>query len=889
MKTTSTWQLLLPALLTGLLGLAGCNNNHHNASSGGGGGTTGTVAGTVTNAQCAAGASGAAVAGATVTVTAGPTTGANTTTDQSGAYTLAALAAGDYTLTIAATNFTSQTVNVTVAAGQTAPGDAALAPTATAKPFQTTVNGTADPGSQIQVTATPTALVCNTVASYQWTQSNSVPLELANVDTQTVTATLPSATVYKNEYFRILTQERGEIETDSEGNIVVDEDTQEPARGTVVLNRYMVMGSAPFDLAEAGTTVLTVTGTDSGGQTYSQDVPVTATLPFDVTTGVQNVPVGPGVLLHGAFKGTKPTDPPPTDPVTGKPIPEAQSGYTWTVSGPGNPALNDAASQDPWFTPTAAGKYIVSEGGTDVLTIYAGTWAGLITGQDANGRPVNSGSCFPACHGSSAPEAVVSYNAWQLSGHAEIFTQNVDAPSPNHYSSSCFVCHSVGYDLNAANNGFDDQSDYADMLSTIFANNGAVVVNPDNWTNILANYPKTAGLANIQCENCHGPNNTAAHATFSGYVPERFSLSSDTCGSCHGEPLRHGRYQQWQESGHANYNVAVSEGFSVAADGSTSVRNGCAGCHTGEGFLVWLTQLEGGDASRVLTPESLASPALANLTPQTVQPQTCAVCHDPHDPGTTSGPTTNAQPRVTGSTPKLPAGFEADNVGKGAMCITCHNSRNGEASNGEITLHEDGDPNWGTLTSFSAPHEACQGDTLMGRNAYFVTGERSPHSGVQAGDITVTDTCVTCHMVKTPPDPNLSIEGGGTNHQFAASPTICIDCHTSGSPNADQIQTAGKAQVDAIQAAFQQAVTKLKGDGVAVSYTGGRQPKVTPAGGTAMNIPDYLPNLTSNQTDILAKANWNYSLLDQDASEGVHNPPFYQAVSSATVAQLNGL
>ena len=34
---------------------------------------------------------------------------------------------------------------------------------------------------------------------------------------------------------------------------------------------------------------------------------------------------------------------------------------------------------------------------------------------------------------------------------------------------------------------------------------------------------------------------------------------ADLCGSCHGEPPRHGRFQQWEESGHGNYELAIDE------------------------------------------------------------------------------------------------------------------------------------------------------------------------------------------------------------------------------------------------------------------------------------------------------------------------------------------
>ena len=57
----------------------------------------------------------------------------------------------------------------------------------------------------------------------------------------------------------------------------------------------------------------------------------------------------------------------------------------------------------------------------------------------------------------------------------------------------------------------------------------------------------------------------------------RVSLSSDLCGTCHGEPARHGRFQQWQLSRHANYELAVEEGTNGT----------CAKCHSGNGFVAW--------------------------------------------------------------------------------------------------------------------------------------------------------------------------------------------------------------------------------------------------------------------------------------------------------------
>ncbi len=64
----------------------------------------------------------------------------------------------------------------------------------------------------------------------------------------------------------------------------------------------------------------------------------------------------------------------------------------------------------------------------------------------------------------------------------------------------------------------------------------------------------------------------------------------------------------------------------------------------------------------------------------------------------------------------------------------------------------------------------------MGQNFYLVdVGQRANHSLTA----NVQDTCVTCHMEKTPPPPDLAYNLGGTNHTFYASPDICQNCHTN--------------------------------------------------------------------------------------------------------------
>ena len=177
------------------------------------------------------------------------------------------------------------------------------------------------------------------------------------------------------------------------------------------------------------------------------------------------------------------------------------------------------------------------------------------------------------------------------------------------------------------------------------------------------------------------------------------NISAGVCAVCHGEPLRHARFQQWQLSRHANYELAIDEGESGS----------CSRCHTSNGFLTWLPVLLGE------TPGDPLDDITVAWTEDKVHPQTCATCHDPHNIGTTTGNNTNATVRISDETPLLIAGFKAPatpgarGVGRGAMCMTCHNTRRG-LRNDNVPFD---DPT-------RAPHGGVQTDLLMGQNAYFV-------------------------------------------------------------------------------------------------------------------------------------------------------------------------
>jgi len=745
------------------------------------------------------------------------------------------------------------------------------------------VDGDAVPGASLTATAMIEILDGSTLQSISWTQSNSVPVTIQDADTDTATVMLPSATVFKDELLQVLA-EPPITEEQLPPNVPVP-DEEFPGG---LQSRFQVVGINPFALEEAGAIGLMVEVTTSSG-TYSDEVEIHAMIPWKVATGIHNVPLGRSVLLHGRDHVDEDDDGLNDD--TGADV----TVYNWALNPPAGSSatLSDAMTQSPYFTPDVAGLYTVAVTdttrlpGNEVVNIevYAGAWEGAITGQDMDGRPL-AGDCTGCHDGSYAPD---KFTPWAQTGHAEIFTDNLNTST--HYGEDCFSCHTVGFDPDVANGGVDDAPDYPNFLAAGLLNNPG-----DNWTTVLDDFPETARLANIQCENCHGPQNGGAHQDQPG--EPRMSLSADLCGSCHGEPLRHARFQQWQLSGHANYELAIDEGD----DGS------CSRCHTANGFLAWLPVLLGEE------PGDPLDDVVVSWTADETHPQTCVTCHDPHDIGTTTGVGTNANIRISGNTPPLMAGFQALGVGRGAMCMTCHNSRRG--------LRNDG--TWAATVADEdtarAPHGPTQTDVVMGQNAYFVNvGVRGSHSFVE-------DTCVNCHMVRTPPPDLLAYDQGGTNHTFFASTDICTGCHGDGF-NAVGVQSAFDATSAGLQALLGEMLLDLFTDlidagnvidldgeatitdaadileiefagdshgrhAITVSLVGGTT--VGPLSVANIDVLDggtmaVLGELYDFADERLPKAAWNWILVNNDGSRGVHNPDFAFMVLDSAIDEMIAL
>lgn len=488
--------------------------------------------------------------------------------------------------------------------------------------------------------------------------------------------------------------------------------------------------------------------------------------------------------------------------------------------------------------PDVPGQYTVAvqintatSGSTNLTQlINAGTYMGVNT--------------CALCHsGGAIAENEVA--PWQETAHATFFTRAIDGLESDHYGKNCISCHTVGYDANtnAVNGGFDD---IASQLGWTFP----TVLTNGNWASLPA---PLKNLSNIQCENCHGPGSQHAYSLGDPTKISK-SLSAGDCGQCHDSQPNHVRNAEWNNSRHAV----------VTRSPSGPSRAACVRCHTAGGFSDYIDHQ--GDHQA--------------YTPNTVyEAISCAACHDPHD-------ASNPHQLRSGPTLVLDNGTTVTDAGAGGVCMNCHQSRTGSVTN-SLVKYPLGQPTWAGGSSFG-PHDNPAADMLMGVNGY-TYGKDIPSGGHR----NIADTCAACHMQSTAStDPGFTKVGG---HTFKMSyevvngnvtntvdkVDVCVQCHgTITSFDMVRQDYDGDGVIDGVQTEIQHLLDKLntllpdstwRADG---NY-----------------VADGLVNSVSVKTNWQAKflqAAWNYQLVNNDLSMGIHNAPYAVGLLKASIADLTG-
>ncbi|HEY5911902.1 MAG TPA: hypothetical protein VJA21_14970 [Verrucomicrobiae bacterium] len=481
---------------------------------------------------------------------------------------------------------------------------------------------------------------------------------------------------------------------------------------------------------------------------------------------------------------------------------------------------------------TVAASIGISSGGTTNLTktFTAGTYMGVNT--------------CKLCHSGSS-EAPDMWDFWKLTGHSMIFSNGINGYL-GHYSQSCLACHTAGYDVNtnAVNGGFDD----------IMAQTGWTFPAVQGATNWDAMPASLRNVANIQCENCHGPGSEHAYSLGDTSKITATRASGD-CNQCHDAPTHHIKGTEWYVSGHAN----------TTRSPSGPTRLACVGCHTSDGFIA---RIEG-----------------ASSTNTTYSAIGCQTCHEPH--GQTIPAGNEHLLRVLGSV-TLPDGTTVTNAGAGALCIQCHHVRNGGAET-QLANYPIGRPTWLGGSSFGV-HDGPQGDMLEGANA-FTYGKAIPSS---AHRFAVQDACVGCHMQTVGIGDPAFLKAGG--HTFGMTYTTvsggvtttvdkvdaCVQCHGP-IDSFDMVRDDynGDGVIEGVQVEVQHLLDKLSPLLPSSAY-------VASGNYIADGLVKSSVSFKTNWPAKFLKAGYNWQFVKNDGSFGVHNAPFAVGLLKASIADLTG-
>jgi len=495
-----------------------------------------------------------------------------------------------------------------------------------------------------------------------------------------------------------------------------------------------------------------------------------------------------------------------------------------------------------FLRPDIVGQYTVkaaigttNAGTTNVtLTITAGTYMGVNT--------------CTLCHsgGQGAPNKV---QPWSLTAHASMFANGIDGVLGSHYSASCIKCHTVGYDTNtnAVNGGFDD---VAAQLGWTFPS----VLTNSNWASMQTNYPTLANLANIQCENCHGPGSQHAYSLGNtNYIS--VSYTAGDCAQCHDSPTGHIKYAEWTNSLHA------------METGPTSAN--CTPCHSAYGFITRM----GGSSLGTNAPFA---------------PIVCQTCHEPHGETLPSSNAPNPYLIRSLASVTMGDGTVVTNAGEGLLCLQCHHSRNGSAVT-NIVNYQLGLPTYWGGSSFG-PHDSPQGDMILGINA-ITYGQTIPSSAHRAA---ITNLCVACHMQENTANTN-----GSPGFLVAGGHTFKMSGINSSGTNVEMVATC--QQCHGPITSFDMVVQDYNGDGVTegvqeeVQHLLDQLSKLLPptnyvASGNyaADGLVKSSISVKTNWPAKFLKAAYNWQFVNNDGSSGIHNAPFATGLLKASIADLTG-
>jgi hypothetical protein len=272
------------------------------------------------------------------------------------------------------------------------------------------------------------------------------------------------------------------------------------------------------------------------------------------------------------------------------------------------------------------------------------------------------------------------------------------------------------------------------------------------------------------------------------------------------------------------------------ATGSTLNENdsSCKNCHTSEGFIAVVTG--------VPAPATIENPTAIH----------CFTCHAPHTTGDFRLRWNNAATLLNGTS------FD---LGAGNICVVCHQARR------DVAVYVTGRP---ALNNRWGPHHSVQGDMLLGSNGYeypSYTYDRTTHREATTAD--GKDGCLECHFKATSQyvvgghSFNMRADLGG---EEVLNVGACAPCH--GEIDDFNEVGPGYSVSDSILVLLEDLKTRLVAAGLVDATSG-------------------LPRSVTTSADS-AGAVWNYLLVEEDRSKGMHNPAYMMDLLQSAIVYIQG-
>lgn len=299
-----------------------------------------------------------------------------------------------------------------------------------------------------------------------------------------------------------------------------------------------------------------------------------------------------------------------------------------------------------------------------------------------------------------------------------------------------------------------------------------------------------------------------------------------TCVACHSDTHRDPILASFALSTHAT-GTAYARGSSAS----------CAQCHGNEGYIDYVT-------TGAVNPDGYPN----------VSPMSCTTCHSKHSTFDFENDGYDFALRNFD-----PVTLVIDNTtiidfeGTSNMCTTCHQPRN------SYPVPADDGSGIVTINSYRyGPHHGPQSTILEGIMGANISGSVG-YPGVGSATHRKGASCTSCHMAE-------STDVAIGQHSWTPSEESCLQCHTNGAP----------AEVSGFAADFEAlhnllvAKNLIGEDGYVLGASGER---ASPSNLLLAPVKD-------------AQAIWNYKTLEEDKSNGVHNPAYAKALLKNSIEAL---